>query len=272
MNLNTLEAIEAEYDAYCMDRQRKTDDMYMMLSDCLKEMIAMTIKTGTYVDWDTVEELTQDVLTAIATEKIDSFQKEQAKFTTFCLTIAKNKALDFVRKRKHRREIAGEEIVEQTEDFLEREFFGNPEKLLVQQERKLEQIEALKKYLRLLMNQKGKPYRTLGCCYTMVLFHRYHPNSKELSSPKWAFEEVKETCVGDSADRFAREINEWFPRFHLYWGDAFVDGMDKKEDNIYISDMIFEEHFCTKDFENWSGRMRNRLRCELYEEICAVLE
>ena len=122
------------------------------------------------------------------------------------------------------------------------------------------------------MNQKGKPYRTLGCCYTMVLFHRYHPNSKELSSPKWAFEEVKETCVGDSADRFAREINEWFPRFHLYWGDAFVDGMDKKEDNIYISDMIFEEHFCTKDFENWSGRMRNRLRCELYEEVCAVLE
>ncbi|MGN0366120.1 MAG: RNA polymerase sigma factor [Suilimivivens sp.] len=272
MNTNLLDKIEAEYDAYCEDDSRDLDSMYAMLSDYLKAVIAMTIKDGSYIDEDMVEELTQDALIAIATDKIHTFQKREAKFTTFCVTIAKNKALDYVRHRNRQRLFSFDEMEGEGAGFSSQDFYHNPESLLMQQERRLEQIETLRQYLQLLMSQKGKPYRTVGCCYTMVLFHRYHPDSKELSSPKWAFEEVREDTVEYGADRFVKEINVWFPRFNLYWGDAFLDGMEDKEEGIYISDMIFGEHFRVKDFENWSLRMRKKIREEMFEQACEVLE
>lgn len=151
------------------------------------------------------------------------------------------------------------------------EVYCNPEKLLIRQEKRLEQIEAVKKYLHRMVSQKGKPYRTVGSCYTMILFHRHNPGSKELSSPKWAFETVREDTVEESADQFINEMNEWFPRLHLYWGDDFLDGMEEMEEGIYISDMVFGEHFKVKDFENWSLRLRWKMREELLEEVCEVL-
>lgn len=269
---NLLEEIEAEYDAYCEDMTRNMDEMYAKLSDYLKSVIAMTIKEGSYIDTDMVEELTQDVLIAIATDKIHTFEKKTAKFTTFCVTVAKNKALDYVRYRNRHRMTSFEEMEEEGAVFSSQDIYRNPEKLLIWQEQKLEQIELVKEYLQRMMNQKGKPYRTVGCCYTMVLFHRYHPKSKELTSPGWAFDEIKETTIEDSSDRFSREINEWFPRFGLCWGDAFLDGMDEMEEGIYISDMIFGEHFRTKDLENWSVRMRKKIREEMFERTCMALE
>lgn len=271
MGNNLLEEIEAEYDAYCANREKKLDNMYAKLSQYLKGMVAMMIREGSYVDVDMAEELTQEVLITIATDKIHTFEKKDAKFTTFCITIAKNKALDYVRKRNRHRMTSYEEMEEEGFELAGHELYRNPERLLLMQERKLRQIEAVKKYLYLLMHQKGKPYRTVGCCYTMVLFHRYHPDTKELSSPGWAYAEIKADTIEDSSSRFAREINEWFPRFGLYWGDAFLDGMDEKEEDTYISDMVFGEHFKTKDLENWSLRMRNKIRQELLKQACELL-
>lgn len=272
MNHTLVEEIEEEYDEYCKDRERNTDTMYAKLSDYLKGMIAMLIRDGSYIDLEMAEELTQEVLMTIATDKIHTFEKKEAKFTTFCTAIAKNKALDYVRKRNRHRMNSYEAMEEEGYEFTGHQMYQNPERLLILQESRLGQIEAVKKYLQLLMNQRGKPYRTVGCCYTMVLFHRYHPDSKELSSPGWAFEEIREDTVEDSSSRFAREINEWFPRFGLYWGDEFVDGLDEQEGDVYISDMIFGEHFKTKDLENWSLRMRKKLRREMLEEACDILE
>ena len=272
MSTSIVDTIEAEYDSFCQDRTKDLNKMYELLYDYLYTYISSRIKLGSYVDRDTAEELTQDVMMVIATKEIHTFEKRDAKFTTFCTAIAKNKAISYLRKRVRRAEDSFEEAQEEGITFSSRDLFSNPEKVLLLQEHKLEQIELLKKYLQLLMGQKGKPYRTAGCCYTMVLFHRYNPDSKELSSPKWAFEEVRENTVEESADRFEKEINEWFPRFGLYWGNDFLDGMEEKEVDCYIADMVYQEHFKVKDFENWSLRMRKKIKDAVMQQELGLLE
>lgn len=272
MNSSIVDEIEAEYEAYCLDKGKNLDAMYEKLYQYLNGFTAMIFKSAGCSDADAVDEVTQDALAAIATDKIYTFQKKEAKFTTFCVAVAKNKAFDYVR-RSSRHSLYSYDETEEKEiyHFNSKEAYCNPEKLLIKQEQRLEQIEAVKKYLNRMVSQKGKPYRTVGCCYTMVLFHRYNPGSKELSSPKWAFETIREDTVEESADHFIDEMNEWFPRLHLYWGDAFLDGMEEKENDIYVSDMVFGEHFRVKDFENWSRRLRQKMREELLEEVCEVL-
>lgn len=283
MSTSVKMQIEAEYDAYCLDRTKDLNQMYELLYDYIRSVVAMVIKKGDYIDMDTVSELTQDIMIVIATKTIHEFVKKEAKFVTYCTRIAKNKALDYVEKRD-RRELVDYDKV-QNENFDEeesgkstsletagRDIYRNPEFLLVQQERRLEQIEMLRKYLRLLMNYQAKPYRVVSCCYSMILFHRYHPDAKVLGSPNWAYDEIRQNTVEEGADRYHREINEWFPDFHLFWGDDFVDEMDEKEDGIYISDMIFENHFDARDFENWCLRTRERLREKMFGQVQEVLE
>ena len=228
------------------------------------------MKYHSAVDYASVEELTQEVLIAIV-EKIPNYEKDQAKFTTYCCNIAKNKVVDHIRKkiRKPEESIEEKEEKEDSKPFAISDLSSNPEKILLLQEQKLGQIDLLKKYLKLFMSQKGKPYRTTACCYTMILFHKYNPDSRELSSPKWAFEEVHENTVEESADRFEKEINQWFPKFGLYWGNDFLDKMEEEEDGILIADMIYEEHFKLKDFENWSLRIRKKIKDAV---LCQELE
>lgn len=259
MNTSVVEIIEAEYDAFCLDRSKDLNKMYELLYDYIYSFVVRKIKNNLYVDLGCAEELTQETMAAVA-EKIYTFEKKEAKFTTFCCYIAKNKVVDYIRKEIGKQEEVFEGTEQEGDFFDSQDLFSNPEKLLLMQEYKLEQIELLKKYLKLFMSQKGKPYRTAACCYTMILFHKYHPNTKELSSPKWAFDEVHDYTVEESADRFEREINQWFPKYGLYWGDEFLDEMEEKEDGLLIADMVYEDHFKVKDFENWSIRMRKKMK------------
>lgn len=273
MNDRIIDEIEAEYNAYCLNKTKNTDVMYEKLYLYLNRFVAMIFKGAGCTDEDAIEEVTQDVIAVIATDKIYTFQKNEAKFTTFCAAIAKNRAFDYVRKRSRYSLYTYDEAQDEEDSYIgTTEAYRNPEKLLMKQEQRLEQIEAVKKYLDKMVNQTGKPYRTVGCCYTMILFHRHNPDSKELSSPKWAFGTIRKDTVEESADNFIDEMNEWFPRLHLYWGDAFLDGMEEKENDTRVSDIIFEEHFKVKDFENWSLRLRKKLRDELLEEVCEVLD
>lgn len=271
MNSSIIDEIEAEYDAYCLDAGKNLDSMYEKLYQYLKGFTAMILKNAGHLDENALDEVTQETMAAIATDKIHTFQKKEAKFTTFCTVIAKNKAFNYVRRSRYSLCAYSEEEEKELYHAGGEEVYCNPEKLLIRQEQRLEQIEAVKKYLHRMVNQKGKPYRTVGSCYTMILFHRHNPVSKELSSPKWAFETVREDTVEESADNFIDEMNEWFPRLNLYWGDDFLDGMEETENDIYISDMVFGEHFKVKDFENWSLRLRQKMREELLEEVCEVL-
>lgn len=283
MSTAVSKMIDAEYDAYCLDGTRDINKMYELLYDYVRSIIASRIKKGSYIDHETVSELTQDVMLVIATDKIHTFEKQTAAFSTFCATIAKNKALDYVKKRNRHTIISYEKVENDVTDengkeiYREfensgREIYKNPEMLLIRYEQQLEYIERLKEYLQLLMNQDTKPYRTASCCYSMVLFHRYHPDAKVLGSPKWAYEELKEDTVEESADRYHKEINEWFPRYNLYWGNAFLDGMDEKEAGGYVGDMIYGEHFELGDFENWNLRMRRKIKEEMFEQAQNALE
>lgn len=275
---NLLDKIEAEYDAYCLERAKNPngtvnlDEMYKKLDLYLRCVVNGILKNSGFMNRDVMEEVTQDALAEIATDAIHTFEKREAKFTTFCTAIAKNKAIDYLRKANRYSTDEYDETQERKiSHFGSREAYSDPEKLLVKYERRLEQIEAVKKYLNKMVNQTGKPYRTVGCCYTMILYHRYHPDSKELSSPKWAFETIREDTVELSADNFIEEMNEWFPKLHLYWGDAFLDGMEEIENDTRVSDIVFGERFKEKDLENWSLRMRKKMREELLQEVYEVL-
>lgn len=275
---NLMQEIEAEYDVYCLERDRNPDEnvnldrMYEKLYTYLLGFVTALLRSNGYSDQGMAEDVTQDALTEIATDTIHTFEKKEAKFTTFCTTIAKNKAIDYIREvNRHCMDEYDEEEERKIFRFGSKEAYSDPEKLLMKYERRLEQIEAVKKYLNKMVNQTGKPYRTVGCCYTMILYHRYHPDSKELSSPKWAFETIREDTVEVSADNFIEEMNRWFPKLHLYWGDDFLDGMEEIENNTRVSDIVFGERFKEKDLENWSLRLRRKMREELLEEVCEVL-
>lgn len=275
---NLIQEIEAEYDAYCLERDRNPeqsvnlDRMYEKLYNYLLGIVTVYLRGVRYTDRGAAEDVTQEALTEIATDTIYTYEKKEAKFTTFCTAIAKNKAIDYLRKaNRYILQECDETEERKTFRFGSKETYSDPEKLLMKQERRLEQIVAVKKYLNKMVNQTGKPYRTVGCCYTMILFHRYHPDSKELSSPKWAFKKIRKNTVEVSADNFIEEMNKWFPKLHLYWGDAFLDGMEEIENDTRVSDIIFGERFKEKDLENWSLRMRKKMREELLEEVCEVL-
>lgn len=133
MSNNIVEEIEAEYDAYCMDKEKNLDTMYEKLYLYLNRFIAVILRNSGCMGKDAVEEVTQDTLALIATDKIDTFQKKEAKFTTFCAAIAKNKALGYVRSQSRYRLQTYDETVKKDEDS-----YCDPEKLLMQQEKRLQ--------------------------------------------------------------------------------------------------------------------------------------
>lgn len=274
-NLKLLgEEIEQEYRLYKSDTQRDLNSLFSKVSEYIRPTIAMMVKKGSYLDEDSVEELTQDVMLTLVSGGLQKFQEGNAHFATYCTKIAMNKAIDWGRKWTRRAEAfyeGDEELHVYVESKLSAESLQlTPEQEYIKGEFVSEQYEAMKKYLNILVNQSGKPYRTLGCCYTMVLYNLIYMDSKELSSPKWAFDVMKDYDMQENADSFMDEFHKRMPHVELEWGDDFLDGMDEQEKGIYISEMIFGEHFTKKDLENWTLRFRQKMRRELFEEVCVL--
>ena len=258
--------IEEEYEAYLANPARDNTLLYKKLSIYLRNLIATHTKRGKYVDWGVVEELTQETLLVIAKKGLDSFEQREAKFATYCGMIAKNKALDWVRHANH---FSWSEWKEETQTMWETSRSTSdctsPEQFMIKKEKMLWQMDLTKKYLQLFLTWPQKPYRTVGCGFTMILFQKYFPRAKELTSPGWAYGIVKENTVEEGAERFIAELQEWFPQMSFIWGADFLDAMDEMEDGIYISDMVFEQHFQAKDFENWSRRLQPKIKKALLE-------
>ena len=258
--------IEAEYEAFCLDKDRSLDLLYQKLFVYLKGKIAGWIRVGNYVDEYTAEELAQDVLIIIMNQGLHTFQKKEASFVTYCSVIAKNKALDYIRRRNRYRMECDETLENMSNNVDSSRMYANPERLIMEYEYRLELIAELKRYLQLMVSWPQKPYRSVASCYTMILFHRYNPNTRELSSPSWAFGEVERETVADSAERFITELNEWIHHIRLDWSDGFYDELDELEDDEYVGNIVFGEHFKVKDFENWSNRLRVKIKKELMEQ------
>ena len=99
----------------------------------------------------------------------------------------------------------------------------------------------------------------------MIIFQKYYPKTKELTSPKWAFEVLERKSVGQGAEHFLEEIRQWMPGVPFQWNDDFLKAMEEREEKQPVSDIIFGERFRTKDFENWSLRLREKIKRQLLE-------
>lgn len=205
-----------------------------------------------------IEDITQDVLVDIFRLDLKNFEEKNGKFVTYCGVIAKNKTIDAMRWQARHRVEAEEEIDRSVSD-------ESVESLVVEGYEKLELIDRTKRYLQLFVELSEKPYRLVSCCFSLLLFHRYFPNTSELSSPTWAFEQLLESSVELGADRFIEEMKEWIPYVTLYWSDEFLDGLYQVEFGKRVGQLIFGEQFNKKDFENWSVRIREKVKKKMAE-------
>lgn len=281
-NYNSLSAeVEAEYEEFCANPNKDLNKLYEKLFRYLKYMTRKFMNENSYTDEAEIEDIANEVLAYIAVEVLYTFKKEKAMFATYCAQIVKNKVWNW--KKKRIRIILDEDIDFENSDFIDNDFKGNqdasqyslcyssPEYRLLALESRLEIIELVKKYIKLIMDWKQKPYRTVGCGFTMIIFQKYHPDTTELTSPKWAFGTLECNTVQQGADRFLSELREWMPNEPIMWSDEFLDAMDEQEEGIFVSDIVFGEWFKVKDFENWSLRLQAKLKRKLLEseeELC----
>ena len=207
---------------------------------------------------EVIDDITQDVLMDIFRLDIRSFEEKNGKFVTYCGVIAKNKTIDAMRwQARH-----PDEIEEEIDKALYEE---SVEAIVLAQYDKLELIDRTKHYLRLFVELSEKPYRLVSGCFSMLLFHKYFPKTRELSSPGWAFEQLSENSVEIGADRFMEEMNEWMPYLSLYWSDDFLDELYEMEYGEQIGQLVFGEHFKKKDFENWAVAIRKKIKNKMSE-------
>ncbi len=250
------EEIEAEYQCYREDEEHDLNRLFAALQEYIEPIIASVIGRGT--DRGELEELCQDVMLEIMQGALDRFEKKGARFATYCGAIAKNRAIDRVRRYYTNRE-------DLCDDFSAKSMSTgmSPERTYLEKERLQEQYKMVQQFLDLLANQKEKPYRTVANCFSLILFALQHTDTKELGSPSWSYQRLHDRSVEMGADEFVAEFRMQMPYLMFEWGDEFLDEMDEKENDIYISDIIFGERFTRKDFENWSLRMRQKMRREL---------
>jgi len=262
--------IEREYEQYVSGNSSSINSLYMNLQTYLTKVVTPIFMLDSHIDNEGIEDVVQDTLVYIFEEGINKFDKGEALFATYCSRIAKNKAID-IRRRTLKRHF---ESINDEENNLINELKGNDniEDMIIDAENKLTLCNNTQKCIITMMDIKAKPYSVVSSLFTLILFHRYNPDSKELSSPKWAYEELIDYMVSQGADRFICDMTEWMPGVNLRWNDDFTDRLDGKYDGKYISDIIFGEYFKVKDFENWSRRIREKVKSKLIDDIDDGLE
>ena len=268
------EEIEEEYDSIVEGIQTDKNHLFELLSQYIRRTIEITLRNGKQAIKEDVEEVIQNTLLAILESGITNYRKQGKSFAGYCCMIARNKAIDYVKKR--RRDTIGIIAIDSNSDYNDDEKIDyliyhesnekvkTPENRLMAMEYHLEHIRMLKQFIHKILHQREKPYKTVGCCYTIILFQLLNPRTKELSSPAWAFEELKDNTIQISADRFINEINGRVNFGKISWGSYFQDTMEAEEHGELICNIIFGERFKRKDLENWSRRFRNKLK----DEIC----
>jgi DNA-directed RNA polymerase specialized sigma24 family protein len=266
--------IELEYERIIDGMQRDKNHLFELLNQYIRKTIEITIRSGGQASQEDLEEVMQNTMLAVLERGLTNYSKQGKSFAGYCCMIARNKAIDFVKRR--RRDMIAMITIDSDTDYsvdekidnllyqLSRNNSGTPESRLLTIEGQLEHIRILKRFLHIIMNRKEKAYKTVGCCYTIILFQLLNPKSKELSSPAWAFEELKNNKIQFSADRFLDEFNKRVKLGRINWGTYFQESMESEEFGELICNIIFGERFKRKDLENWSLRFRNKLK----DEIC----
>lgn len=259
--------IEEEYQTVKEDTSRGQEHLYELLWSYIAHIVEKTIRMMSgHADPTVVEDLTQETMLAVMREGMARFEAKNARFSTYCGAIAKNKCVDWIRKQRQRWVNEVDDTWIENLSEKESDCHSDPQEILMKEQYRLSYIEKTKKYLRMFIELPERPQKLVSCCYTLILFQRYHPVSKQLSSPVWSYEQLEGYTVETGADRFMHEINEWIPYLSLYWGDEFLDEMDQPCQQGYVRDIVFSEQYQIKDFENWSIRIRAKLKKQMTEQ------
>lgn len=253
---STSQLIQDEYEKIIANPNHGVDELYRLLSDYLLRFVRPILMESGFVDEEEASDLVEDCLIKILNEGIWSFKGGDAMFATWCAVVAKNKARDYNRRRYR---IAFDSIDSEENNLINELAAGmTPEQIMVETERGLQVTNTLKECINTMMNCKSKPYAIVASLFTLVLFHKFNPDTTELSSPKWAFSELEEDMVSEGATDFITEMMSWIPGMLLKWSDEFINACDEPYGNSYVGELIFGENFKTKDFENWSRRIREK--------------
>ena len=261
------EQIEAEYSRYQETGRWNEEAVYLLLSDYVHGRVETIVRMNGWTDEAAVEDVVADTCLEAMTKGREQYRlkvkPEGSRYACYCLGIARNKACDYV-KRRSRELLSGglgdKELINPPESGARPEA---PEERLLRLEYMLELADMTRRALLCIVNWKDKAYRTVGNCYTLVLYALRHQNSRELSSPSWAYEQLSGRTVGESADSFTDEINSRLNGWRLRWGPDFLDSLEKEEFGCMICNLVFDRYFKVKDLENWSRRFRQKLKAEL---------
>ncbi len=273
----TLLKIDELRDRYMNGDTSVTDDLYISVRDyCMPHIRRMVSK---YKVDGAADDIAQELMIFLADGGIEKYQKGAASFAVYCSNVAENKTLKWIRSylNRYKKELSITFDSEEKEDgdFLQEEAklpdletFDTPEKHYMNRELRDEIHEVLILYLKCLLSQGAKPYMTVGVGYSIVLYALMHPNTKTLSSPQWAFDKMQEFTVQHNADCFLDTLNDIYRDLELVWSDEFLDNMEEKykDTGLYICDLIFGEHFVTKDIENWTSRYRQKMKVEVAQK------
>lgn len=268
--INKTSSLNEFFDKYMKDKEAYEEQFYESLADYLRAIIIPLIKEKEYIDLEALEDLVQDIMVALIGKGIEDFKGENARFSTYCFAIAKNKVNTYLKKRNLTRmsnlddvyelEVQGKYTVSSDE------IYKDPQLVYIIQETRLEMLDLFEKYISYIMNCNEKPYRVVSVCFSLILFHKYHPVTTMLGSPNWAYNKLKEISVDEGAENFREELIDWLKNHRFMWGANQEIGRTELEDGVQVGEMIFGRYFTPKDFENWSVRMRNKVKKALIEK------
>ncbi len=122
------------------------------------------------------------------------------------------------------------------------------------------------------MDLKAKPYAIVASCFSLILFHKFNENTKELSSPGWAYTRLSPETVYAGADEFLEQMYSWMPKLKLRWSEGFAQACKEDIDDELVGNIVFGEQFKVKDFENWSRRCKEKVKAQLEESFDEGLE
>lgn len=260
--------IEEQYQCYKKDGTWDQELLYQLLEEYLRRTIYVNMRAFAREDANLQKEIYHDIYIDIVSNAVNKYQDQGKSFAQYCGMIAKYKTIAAMKK------LASIDQKEFHVDYTDTSEDGesapaytwmkelqteSAEESILEIGTMLELSEMLEYILHKIMNWEDKAYRTVACCYSIILYVLTHMEQKDNSSPRWAYEMICDYSVSERADYFLKELNRRLVNLKLTWGDCVLDSMETEEDGILICDMIYGKRFKVKDIENWTRRFQKKM-------------
>lgn len=277
------EQINEEYIRLSEDPNRGLDTICEMLMDYLPGIIGRHIyMSARQARIEAVDEVLQNTIGDILEKGFTNFSPVKGKFASYCGQIAVNNALNYGKAWYERwgaidgdEEAADENIADwSTESKIDKvgdTYHSNPENIVIKNEYRILCKEWAEKFINTFVNIDTKPYKLVGSGYSIILSKKYptNNNKNDLTSPKWALDQLNDCTVQYGADSFISEVNDWTNIKTVNWSPNFDVNMKKEEFGQSIADIVFGEHFDRKSIENWDNSIRKKVKKELIDFECS---